>query len=176
MSGSSNRWAKRREVGERSALDEPLDAEVGWMDAQNGRGAVADRQCVVVQSRPVCRAHFAQPRARLRHHIRHPEAAADLDQLASRHQHLAAARDGRQRQERRRRAIVHHDRRFGARNAAQQGFSVCRTRATRPGRQIELEIAVAGTERPELLDRRRSQWRASEVGVDDDAGGVDDGS
>ena len=72
---------QRREVGERCSLDEPFDAEVGRMHAQDCRGAVADRQCVVVQSRPVRRAHFAKLRARLRHHIRHAEAAADLDEL-----------------------------------------------------------------------------------------------
>jgi hypothetical protein len=61
------------------------------VDAQHGHGVGRHRRLVVAQPRPVRRSHLDQAEARGREDVRHAKAAADLDQLAPRHQHLAAA-------------------------------------------------------------------------------------
>ena len=63
-------------------------------------------------------------RARLRHHVGHAEAAADLDQLAARDDDLAPGRQRRQHDQRRRRVVVDDDRRLGAGQPAEQRFGV----------------------------------------------------
>jgi hypothetical protein len=50
------------------------------VDAQDERGALGDSGAVVGGAGLVRRPHLAQRRARLRHHIGHAEATADLDQ------------------------------------------------------------------------------------------------
>ena len=76
---------------------------------------------VVGAPRAVGRADLDQPRARLRDHLRHAEAAADLDQLPARDDDLRA-RPGqrRRRQQHRAGAVVDRQRRLGAGQLAQQ--------------------------------------------------------
>jgi hypothetical protein len=111
---------ERDDVFERCPLGEPLDGEVGRVDAQDGAGLVVDRKRVVVDARPVRRPYFAQPRARLRHDVGHAEAAANLHQFAARDEHVAAARQRRQHQQRCCGTVVDDDGRFGAREPAQE--------------------------------------------------------
>src|SRR5207302_945799 len=68
-----------------------------------------DRSGVIGGARLIRRADLAQHGARLSHHIRHAEPAADLDELAARHDHLAAGRKRRENQERCRGVVVHDD-------------------------------------------------------------------
>ena len=60
--------------------------------------------------RAVGRAHFDQSRARARHDLRHAKRAANLDELAARHDHLATVRQ-RIQHEQHRGGIVIDDRR-----------------------------------------------------------------
>ena len=68
---------------ERRLFREALDAEVGRMHPEHERRRRTHRCREVRQARAVGRAHLAQQRAGLHHHVGHPEPAADLDQLAA---------------------------------------------------------------------------------------------
>ena len=129
---------------------------------------------IVCRPRLVRRPDLAQDRARLRHHVGHAEAAADLDQLAARHDDLASRRQRRQHEHRRRRVVVDDDRRFGAGQAAEQRLGVDVAPAARAAAQVVLERRVAARDLGDAIDGRRRERRAAEIGVDDDAGRVDD--
>ena len=94
--------------------------------------SLADRALVVGQPRAVRRADLDQPRARLRDHVRHAEAAADLDELAARDDDLAPGPgQRRRRQQHRAGAVVDRERRLGAGQLAQQRLDVRVPRAAR---------------------------------------------
>ena len=141
------------EIRQRRTFGEPFDAEIRRMDAQDQRGAFADRRRIVCAARLVRRAHLAQDRARLRHDVRDAEAAADLDQLAARHDHLASRRQRRQHEHRRRRVVVDDDRGFGAGQPAQQRLGVDVAPAARAARRGRIR-ATSSRARP----RRRARW------------------
>ena len=166
--------AQLGQLGQSRALGEPFDAEVRGVDAQEDRGAAADRGGVVGGPRPVGRAHLAQGGARLPEHVRHAEAAAYLDQLAARDEDLAARRQRRQRQQHRGGVVVDDHGGLGAGQAGEQPRRVRRPRTAPPGRQVVLQVRVAAGHRGHAGDGRRTERRAPQVGVHDDAAGVDD--
>ena len=130
---------------------------------------------VVGDARPVRRADLAQQRARLAHHVGNAEAAADFDQLAPGDDDLAARRQAREDQHDRGGVVVDDQRGFGAGDRRDQRFGVNGPRAARALVEVVFEIAVAARERGDPLDGRLGERRAPQVGVDDDAGRVDDG-
>ena len=162
-----------RQFRQRRLLGEPLDAEVGPVHPEEQRRVGADRLPVVVDPRAVGGADLAQPRARLRHHVGHAEAAADLHQFAARHDDLPARRQRGQHQERRGGVVVDDDRGLDAEEALQQRLGVRVAMAAAPRLHVVLEVRVAGRHLADALDGRRRQRRAPEVRVHDDAGGVD---
>ena len=83
-----------------------------------------DGRLVVGGARAVRRAHLAQDRARLRHHVGHAEPAADLHQFAARDDHLAAGPERRQHQHRRGRVVVDDGGGLGAGQPAEQRLGV----------------------------------------------------
>ena len=143
------------------------------MHAQDERRPVGDRGRVVGHARPVGRAHLAQPRARLRHDVRHAESAADLDQLSARDDHLAAGCEGGEHEQGRRGVVVGDHRGLGAGEPAEQALGVHVPCAAPPGLQVVLEVRVAGGQLGHASGGRGGQRGAAEVGMDDDAGGVD---
>ena len=101
------------------------------------------RRGVIGDARAVRGADLAQDGAGLRHDVGHAEAAADLDQLAARDDHLASARRVRQHQQRRRGVVVHDHRGLGAGQRRQQRFGVHGPRAARAPGEVVLEVRVA---------------------------------
>src|SRR3712207_7606278 len=55
---------------------------------------------------------------------------------------------------------------LGAGQRAEQPLHVCVPRPARAGRQVELEVGVAGGGVGDRVERRPRQWRAAEVRVD----------
>ena len=100
------------------------------------------------------------------HDLRDAEAIADLDQLAARDDRFAARGQLVQNQKERRGAVVDRDGGL-AENGFEQRPDMHIALAAAAGREIVFEIAVAG----DGLEWR--QRRASEVGVENDAGGID---
>ena len=122
---------------------------------------------VIVDARAVGGADLAQRRAGARHDLGDAEAIADFDQLAARDYHLAARRQFVERQQQRRGIIV--DGNGGrAQQPLQQRPGVDIALAALAGCKIVFQVGVAG------LEGKRGQRRASQVGVEHHAGGVDD--
>ena len=167
--------AERHQVGEIGPLGEAFHPEVGRVHAEDEGGAIADGRRVVGGPRLVGRADLAQHRARLRHDVGHPEAAADLHELAARHDHFAPGGERRQHQQRGRRVVVHDDGRLGAGEMAEQRLGVDVAAPARAPREVVLERRVAAAHGGEPGERRLRERRAPQVRVQDDPGRVDHG-
>ena len=137
-------------------------------------GLRADGATVVVEVGAVRRAYLAEPCTTQRHHVGHAEAATDLDQLAARDDDLAARRERCDREQDRGRVVVDHQRRLGSGEGTQvvrdQGIPI-----TAPASgQVELEVDGATRGDVECLNGGLGERRPAEVGVQHDAGRVDD--
>ena len=133
----------------------------------------ADRRAVVREPRLVGGTDFHQAGAALSDHVRYAETAADLDQFASRDDHLAAVAERTQRKQNGCRSIVDRERRFRRRQLAQQRLDCLRARSASTGREVEFQIAIS---RRDLGDRRNrfgGERGAAEIGVQNDSGCVD---
>ena len=124
--------------------------------------------------RPVGRADLAQHGAAAQHDVGDAELAADLDELAAGDDDLLAMGERLQREQDGRRVVVHDQRVLGAGEPPQQPLHVAVAGAALLGGEIELEVRVGGRHRRHPLERLRAQQRAAEVGVQHDAGGIDD--
>ena len=88
------------------------DCEVGSMDGQNGSGSIRDRLFVVACVDLVGRADFDEFGTRFAHDVGHPEAASDLDELASRNDDLTAPAVCREHDQNGARAVVENETRL----------------------------------------------------------------
>ena len=136
----------------------------------------AQRLFIIPPVHPVSGAHFDQGRAALLHHIRHPEAAADLDQLAARDDHAGARCQRPQHEDCGKRAVIHDQGRFSAGDLAQQLLDLPAALATLPAGHIKFQRAVILSSRQHSVLRGHAQRRTPKVGMDDHPGGVDQGS
>ena len=162
---------ERGELADRRVLDETLDPIVAGMDLEYERDVVAgahDRTFVVRQAGAVGRADVDQPGARLFHHLRHAEGAADLDRLAPRHGDIASLGQRRQHEQYCGGVVVHDHRRFGATQAGEQLADGTLARPASTAGEIELDGLWSG--RLGVCD-----GGSPEVGVQQHAGGVDHG-
>jgi serine/threonine protein kinase len=164
---------QRRQVAELDRGGEAGDAVVRRVHLEEQRGALADGALVVAGVGAVGGPHFAQHRAALAEHVGQPEGAADLDQLAARHHHLAALGQGVERQQHRGGVVVDHGRVGGAGEGAQVRRDVDVALAAAAGRRIVFERARAGRHLLDGRDRRLGEHRAPEVGVQHHPAGVD---
>ena len=111
-------------------------------------------------------ADLHQPGSRPRHDVGHPEAAADLHQLASGDHRVAALRQRGQHQHDRGRAVVHHHRGLGPAGPGQQpGHAGLAVAALARG-EVQFQVRVVGALRP-------SHRCPPQVGVQQHAGSVD---
>ncbi len=162
-----------RQLGDRHAAREALDAEVARVDLEQAPGVGADRVGVVAQVRAVRRADLAEPRAGRGDEVRQPEAGADLDELAAADDDLPPGGESGRREDEGCRAVVDDEGRLRGRARGEQGRPGTGTPGgALTGREVELDVDIArrGDER---LDGGRRERRAAEVGVDDDTGGVE---
>ena len=169
-----HRHAELAQLLDLDLLHEAELAEVRRVDAEDGAGRRPDRGLVVGPPGAVGRADLDEPGAGLGDHLGHPEAAADLDQLAAGDDHLPGRPGERGRGEQRRPgAVVDRHGRVGAGQLADERLDVVVPRSARAGREVELEVRVALGHPRHRLARGLGQRRAAEVGVEDHAGGVD---
>ena len=135
----------------------------------------AHRRGVVLAPDPVRGAHLAQPGPGRGEQLGDPEAVADLDELAAGDDDLAPSPcEGRRHQRERRGAVVDQVRGAGPGDGGQQRVDRGPPAGTAvAGGEVELDVAGPGGQ----LDRgagSRGEGRAAEVGVQQDAGGVED--
>jgi hypothetical protein len=110
--------------------------------------------------------------AALLHDVGDAERAADLDELAARHDHRALRRERRQGEQDRRRAVVHGERRLGAGQSREPALDAGAAIAAPAGVEVELQAGVAARDRVDGATRRHRERSAAEVGVQHDARGV----
>jgi hypothetical protein len=171
-----HRRTQRRELGDGSRFDEAHHPVVRRVHLEDEGGVGPDRGCVVGGPGAVGGAHFDEPAAGLGHDLGHPEAAADLDQLAPGYDDLTAAGQRRQREQHRRRVVVDDEAGFGTARPGEQRPCVFVPRSPLAAVHAVLEVGVTATDRPSGGERVVSDRRPTEVRVHDDAGGVDDGT
>jgi hypothetical protein len=142
------------------------------MDAEQNRGLGPNRPVVVRCSRPVCRPDLHKLGAGTLEHVGDAEAVTDLDQLAARDEHLATLGQRCQRQQDGGRVVVDDERRLGAGQPTEDGGDVILTRASAAGGDVVLQVRVAASDLLDTVQSGIRQRRSPEIGVDDDAGGV----
>ncbi len=109
---------------------------------------------------------LAEVRARGGEDLGYAEPTTDLDQLAPADDDFLTGRQGGQDEEHRRRPVVHHNGGFRTACLGQQAGGVTGTVTAVPLDQVELDIGV-------LRRRRETDRRPAQVGVEQDASGVD---
>ena len=152
---------------------EPDQAEVRMVGTQHHCGARAEGFFEVGRVRAIARADLDQARARLAHDIRDTESPADLDQLRAGNDHLAPLGEGGEREQYCAGVVIDDQCSFGAGDAGEQPFGVCRARASLAGGQVVFESGVALGHLLHGAQGGGAERRAAEVGVQDDAGGID---
>ncbi len=116
------RLSDRDEIGQADVGHKADDLVVAGVHLQQQPGLRGDRAFVVRGVRAVGGAHLFEDRAASGHDLRNPERAANLNQLAARHDHFLAARQRVQGKEHRGGVVVDHRGRFGAREIDEQLF------------------------------------------------------
>ena len=163
----------RRTLGGGRPLGEADHAEIRRVDADDGRGARGHRGCVVGGAGAVGGADVDHPGAAEAHHLGDAEAAADLHRLPTGDEHLAPPAE-RAQHEQHRGGVVRRDQGvLGPAEGGEEGGDVVVARAPGPPAEVVLEVRVP-RRRGHRGARRRPQRRPAQVGVDDDAGGVED--
>ena len=149
------RAAELRQLGQRHLGRESAQLEVAAVDLEQQRGARAERALVVGQVRAVGGAHLDQLHPRPLEDLRHAERAADLDQLAARDDHLAAARERSEREEERCGVVVDGERRLRRRRAARAWRRPPHRDRRAAAGELELEVGVAARRPPRPRPPRR---------------------
>ena len=170
---------QRHQLGGRNRLGEALHGVVRGVDLHDRRGVGADRGGVIPEMRAVGGANLDQAAAGACHDVGNAEGAADLNQLAARHDHLAtppllSAGQGAQRQQHRAGIVV------------DGGGSLRPGQSAKPGRDVIVALAATAvvqlvfqrcrrTHRLDrCLDRLLRQERPAQVGMQHRAGEVED--
>ncbi len=111
--------------------------------------------------------------AALRHDFGDAEAVADFDELAARDEDFAVARERGEDEQNGGGAIVDDDGGFGAGEALEQLRGVNVALAARAGFEVVFEIGILRRGAAEFFDGGFGERGASEIGVENDAGGID---
>ncbi len=164
---------ERREFGERRLLREAADRVVAAVHLHQQPGARADRVRVVAQVGAVGRADLAQLGAGTTHDVGDAEGAADLDQLAARHDDFLFRCERRQGQQHGRRIVVDDGRRFSARQFAEQTVDEIVAIAAATGCKVEFEVDRLRERVDHRAHRFVGQQRTPEVRVQHGAGQVE---
>jgi hypothetical protein len=150
--------------------------EIGGMDAKKQAGFFGDGVFVVGDASAVGGTDFAEDGATLLHDFGDAKAVADFDELAAGDDDFAATSECRKSDKDGSGAVVHNDSGFGASEALDQERKMNVALAAGAGGEIVLEIGITRGGLAELFEGRRSERGAAEIGVEDDAGSVDDGA
>ena len=143
------------------------------MHLHDQRGCRIDSASIVLEMRPVGGADLDQPRSRPRHDLRHPEGAADLDQLTARNDGCAVRGQRIEHQEHCGRIVVDDDGVLGSCQLAHEAADDVVTLAASAGCEFELERRRMAHRACSGGDGRFGQHRAAEVGVQHGAGEIE---
>ncbi len=128
----------------------------------------------VGDARPIRRPNLDEPDAGAAKDLRDPDAAADLDELAARHDHTPASAREPDRQGDRGGIVRDDERVLGTGQRDEVLLAEPEAPAAPAGGPVQLEEERPGGCPACCLDGRRRPGRAPEVRVDEHAGGIDD--
>ena len=112
------------------------------MNAHQQTSALADGCTIILNASPVRRPHLSKLRSRGRHDVGNAEAISDFDQLPTADDCLAPLRQFVQRQQRRRRVVVHGNAGFASEPLHQSPYMRV-SLAALAASQIVLQVGVA---------------------------------
>ncbi len=164
------------ELGDVGLGDEAPLLEVAAVDLQDQGRAGGEGAAVVREVGPVGRADLEELDTGPLHHCRDAKGPADLDQLAPGHDDGPAHREGVQRQQQGGRIVVDDMGRLGPGEQRELGGEPAQARAATTGLEVELEARVALCGPGDSGPGRGGERGAAQVGVQQDAGGVQDPS
>src|SRR3989442_4849075 len=127
---------ERRDVATFGARPKTADLEVAGVDTKDRSGLLRDRSRVVAHRGPVRRPDLDELRAGTPQDIRDTEAAADLDELPARDDHLLPRGEGGEREQDGSRVVVHDHRVLGTREIRENPSGVAVTLATLAGSEV----------------------------------------
>ena len=143
------------------------------MRLEDQAGAVADRLLVVPKVRAVGGADLDQAGAGARHDVGQPERAADLDQLAARHDRILAGPEGVEHQQHGSGVVVDDGRVLGAGKLADQAAHMVVALAARRAADVEFERHGRAHGVDRSCDRALGKHGSAEVGMQHRAGQVE---
>ena len=129
----------RDQFGRGSLFRESGNLEIRAVHPQNESRVLVDALLVIGNPRTVRCAHLAQNRSRLRHHVRNAKRSTNLHQFAARDHHLRTLSQRVQRQQNRRRIVIHDDgRNIGSRRDSRLGCPA----GAKPGGSSQTHAAI----------------------------------
>jgi len=157
-------------------MDEAFHVEVAAVDAEDEGGAWGDGAGVVVEGGLVGGADFAEDGAAGFEDIGDAEAAADLDQFAAGDDDLGAGWGGEvaEDEDEGGGGIIDDGGGGGVGGEGEEVFDVGGAGSAFAGVEVEFEVAVTGGDIGEGEGGGLGEGGAAEVGVEEDAGAVDD--
>jgi len=145
------------------------------VDFHQGDGGIVYRRAEVCDPRAVCRSHFAHDCAAGVHDVGEAEAATDFDEFSPGDDDFAIAGEGGEGEDEGGGVVVDDGGGFGAGEGAEEIADEMGAATAFAGFEIEFDGGVASGDFGQGGDGGFCEGRSSEAGVDDDAGGVDDG-
>ena len=162
------------QLGRRRGVDKPERPEIARVHLQNRRRSLhSSRPCIVAGVGPVRGADLDQPRPRLAQDVRYPESTANFDGLSPRKPRPPSGRHCRQHQKHRRGTVIHDQRRLCPSQRAQQPGDLAHAATALVALPLDLQRDRVGGRLAHRLGRLGAHRRATEIGVDDDAGGIE---
>ncbi len=146
----------------------------GWTRRTTPRPALGQGRLEVRRARAIGRAHLDEPGAGPPDDVRDAHAAADLDELATRHDDPAAATGQPDGQGQRGRVVVGDVGVLGTGQRDQVVLGDPGPRAAPAGRPVQLQQQRLAGQGGHAIDDGGRPGRPPEVGVDEDTRGIDD--
>lgn len=164
------------DFGNLGFADEAIDVEIGPVDLQNESSLRSDGFFVVVEVGFVGGTDFDEFGAGCFKDVRNPKSSADLDEFGAGNNDFVFSffNKGAEGEDEGGSAVVDSGGGFGFEKAGESGFEVAGALAAAPGREVKFKVGVAGGDFLKGPGCAGTEGRASEVGVNEDAGGIDD--
>ena len=166
--------AQGHDVAQGQGLGKTHDAVVAGMHLQQRTGLLPDGPFIVREVRLIGGAYLPEMAAAQLHDIRHPEGAADLHQLPAGGDDLAPLGQGAEDQHDGGGVIVDHHGTLGAGEAAQQLFHMVVAASPMARLHVILQRGIAPCDVVYGVRRPVGQAATAQIGMENDAGGVDD--
>src|SRR5215510_13649782 len=157
-------------------LGETNHPKIARVYTEQEAGMLIDCSLVIFDPGAVCRTHFAQMGAATRHDFGNSKGIPDLDLFSPGNDNFSAFTQCVQHKKDCSGIVVHHDRRFAPEQLDECSADVDITLSALALFQIEFKIRIARRHFPQMFNGTLGQRRTAKIGVQNNAGRVDDTS